>query len=446
MTKKSKLISFYMIIAILLLNCSAIYATSVNPPNITAPNAVLIDYTTGKVLFEKNAHQVAYPASTTKVMTAILVLENANLDDVVTVTDDLHVDGSSMYLLKGESFTVKELLQSLLIRSANDAAELLATHISGSIESFVELMNKRAKELGAQNTHFTNPHGLPDENHITTAYDLAIISKHAMTFDLFREIVSTVRLNFEPTEFTPETRYYRNTNRFLWGTGGGNQILYNGVYTDIKYDIIDGIKTGYTTAAKNCLISSSNVGEHRLIAVVLGAQGHNVYSDSRALIDYGYDNFQLVHLVNEDSQITTTAIKDGITDNVSLYVKNSLDVVLPKNIDKNNILEEIILNEEISAPISSGDVLGKLVYSIDDEIIGEIDLISKESIDAKPLLKKIMIPSKLLTGFFILFALWEVFVFYLRAKKRRSKYRYSRNNSSSVLTGSIIKSSYYKKR
>ena len=131
-----------------------------NTPTITAPNAVLIDYETGKVLFNKNAHKQAYPASTTKVMTAILTLENANLNDRVTIDYDLYVEGSSMFLLKGESFTVEELLKALLIKSANDCAEALAIHITGSVEKFVEMMNKRARELGALNTNFVNPHGL----------------------------------------------------------------------------------------------------------------------------------------------------------------------------------------------------------------------------------------------------------------------------------------------
>ena len=170
-----------------------------NTPTITAPHGVLIDYETGNVLFSKNAHKQAYPASTTKVMTAILTLENANLNDRVTIDYDLYVEGSSMFLLKGESFTVEELLKALLIKSANDCAEALAIHITGSVEKFVEMMNKRAKELGALNTNFVNPHGLADPNHVTTAYDLAMIAKHAMTFDTFREIVSTTMLNLDAT-------------------------------------------------------------------------------------------------------------------------------------------------------------------------------------------------------------------------------------------------------
>ncbi|SDK57129.1 D-alanyl-D-alanine carboxypeptidase family protein [Natronincola ferrireducens] len=390
-------------------------------PNITAPNGVLMDYATGKVLFDHNAHEVTYPASTTKVMTAILVLENLDLDEVITIEDDLYVDGSSMYLLKGESFTVYELLQALMIRSANDVAEVFAVRISGSVEEFAKLMNERAKELGALNTHFTNPHGLPDKNHVTTAYDLALIGRHAMSIDIFRDIASTVRLNFEPTEFTPETRYYRNTNRFLWGTGGGNQILYNGRYTNIKYDIIDGVKTGYTGDAQSCLITSANKDDHRLIAVVLGAQGLNVYGDSRVLIDFGYDNFQLVSLIEENQLKLESPIKNGTEDTIALYTESPLNVVLPSSFDPSKITEEVIVDESLKAPILSGDILGKVIYSIEGKLLGEVNLIAQDTIDTKPFFKKIILPRNLIVILIVLFLLWQGFVIYVRLKKRRKR-------------------------
>ncbi|QUH20514.1 D-alanyl-D-alanine carboxypeptidase family protein [Alkaliphilus sp. B6464] len=390
-------------------------------PAITAPNGVLIDYETGKILFDKNAHQQAYPASTTKVMTAVLVLENANLDDRVTIDYDLYVDGSSMYLLRGESFTVKELLHALLIRSANDTAEALAIHVAGSVEKFVEMMNQRAKELGALNTNFSNPHGLPDTSHVTTAYDLAMIAKHAMSFDLFREIVNTPMLTFEPTEQTPETRYYRNTNKFLWGTGAGNQMLYNGKYINIKYDIIDGIKTGYTGAAKQCLISSGVKEDHRVISVILGAEGVDVYSDSRTLIDYGHTNFKLVSLTGNNSDQLKVPVKNGKDNYVNIAIANDKLSIIPNNTNLSNITESISINEDIKAPITQGKVLGKLSYSLDNEVIGEIDLIAKESIEEQPILLRLLKPSKFFVIFISAFVLWQIFIAYLRIKKRNRK-------------------------
>ncbi|NLM04628.1 MAG: D-alanyl-D-alanine carboxypeptidase [Clostridiales bacterium] len=414
--RRFNLVTYFLIFLFLVINTPFSYAT----PNITAPTAVLLDYTTGEVLYDHNAHNLAFPASTTKVMTSILVLENANLDDVLTINEDLYIDGSSMYLLKGESFTVKELLQGLLIRSANDAAEVLAKHVSGSIEDFADLMNKRARELGAKNTHFTNPHGLPDDNHVTTAYDLAIIAKHAMSFELFRDIVSTVRLEFPPTEYTPETRYYRNTNRFLWGTGGNNKILYKDNYEDIKYDIVDGIKTGYTGAAKQCLITSAIKDDHRLIAVVLGAEGSNVYLDSRTLIDYGFDNFKLEKIVDKNAFITNAPILNCSEDNIALYTDTEITAILPNDLDPSQIQIETIVDEDIKAPLPAGQILGRVIYSVDGKILGESNLISIKDMEAKPFIKKLFIPNTFMPVI-IVFLLWQTFVIYKRIKRKRRR-------------------------
>lgn len=441
MLKKINILSLSFVLLFIIISTPKAYAL----PNITAPHAVLMDYTTGEILLEHNAHKVAYPASTTKVMTALLVLENANLDDVITVKEDLCIDGSSMYLLKGESFTVKELLQGLLIRSANDAAEILAVHISGSIEEFVKLMNIRAKELGAINTHFTNPHGLPDENHVTTAYDLAIIAKHAMSFDVFRDIVATERLNFSPTEFTPETRYYRNTNRFLWGTGGSNQILYNGVYTNIKYEIIDGIKTGYTGAAKQCLISSSIKNNHRLISVVLGADGSNVYLDSRTLIDYGYHNYKLVEIVDKNKFVISPPIANAAEDTVALYTDEQINAILTIDMDPSKIHRETIVEKNIKAPISSGEILGKVIYSIENKVLGESNLVAINSIDAKPLIKRIFISSNIILPVLIIFCLWQVFVISKRIKKKKKMRSFYINANKYTSSYKLNKSLYRRK-
>ncbi|MCC5911560.1 MAG: D-alanyl-D-alanine carboxypeptidase [Clostridiaceae bacterium] len=445
MSRKVIIVSFLFILLFSYVNLLITNAE----PTVTAPNAVLIDYKTGEVLYEKNAHEITFPASTTKVMTAILALENADLNDVIEIDYDIHVGGAGMYLLKGETFTVEEFLNALMIRSANDVAEALAIHISGSVEEFASLMNKRAKELGAFNTNFTNPHGMPDEDHVTTAYDLAMIGRHAMTFDLLREIAANGdTITFEPTEFTPETRYYRNTNRFLWGTGAGNQMLYNGSYTNIKYDIIDGLKTGYTRAAGNCLISSAYKDGHRLIGVVLGAQGVNVYSDTRSIIDYGYDNYQLLDIITEGSFKLDANVKNGIANTVPLHTATDLSAALPASMNTAGINKEIILSEDITAPVLQGDALGKVVYSIGDEVLGEIDLIAGVSIGSMSLVRRAMQPSIIIVTFIILFLLWQLLVICLRLKKKKIRsFSMRTRNRSYRFSNSLLKSeSIYKKR
>ncbi len=414
-------------------------------PTITAPNSVLIDYKTGKVLFDKNAHKQARPASTTKVMTAILTLENADLDDRVIIDYEPHVAGSSMFLLEGESFTVKELLQAMLIKSANDCAEALAIHITGSVEGFVEMMNKRAKELGALNTNFTNPHGLEDPDHVTTAYDLAMIAKHAMTFDVFREIVSTTMLSLDATEQTPETRIYRNTNKFLWATGRANTMFYNGQYIDFKYDIIDGIKTGYTGKAGCCLISTGVRNNNRVISVVLGAENEGIlYKDSRSLIDYGHNNFKLVKLSNKNSTQLSVDVKDGKNTNVDLVIKDDNFAVLPINKTIGDVVENITIDKDIKAPVSRGQVLGRITYLSDNEPIGEVDLIAKNSVGEKSLLLRLLhpllSPPKILIVFICIFLLWRTFVVYFKIRRRhRRKFVHGRKGTIYTFNKNLFK-------
>ena len=224
--------------------------------SISSPNSVVLDYETGKVLYEKDGDKKVYPASTTKIWTAYLVVKNVkNLNTPIEIDKHLFVDGSSMYLEKGEIFTVKQLLQGLLIHSSNDAAEVLAEYVSGNKADFAKLMNKEAKSIGANNTHFNNPHGLPDKDHYTTAYDMALIAREAMSNEIIREIVSTKSITFEKSDtdnyrcFT--NRVFFNTNKFLTST---EKIKYKNKLIDIKYDIVDGIKTGYTDDAGRCLL------------------------------------------------------------------------------------------------------------------------------------------------------------------------------------------------
>ncbi|MCI6738132.1 MAG: serine hydrolase, partial [Intestinibacter sp.] len=203
---------------------------AVDSVDIKANYGVVIDYETGKVLGGKNIDSRVFPASTTKIWTAYLVVKNVkNLNDTVEIKEDPMVDGSSMYLKKGEIFTVKELLQGLLIHSSNDAAEVLAKYVSGSIEDFANLMNEEAKKAGALNTHFNNPHGLPDENHYTTPYDMAMLARKAMSEEVIREIVSTKSISFKEQDTATSkvafSRYFTNTNLFLTSN---DKITYRG--------------------------------------------------------------------------------------------------------------------------------------------------------------------------------------------------------------------------
>ena len=263
--------------------------------NLSGESAILIDVDTLEILYSKNPHQKLYPASTTKIMTGILAIELGNMDDIVTVDQEVVdlTDGSHIALEPGEKLSLEHLINALLIESANDAALAIAKHISGSIDEFVKLMNEKAKAIGALNTNFVNPNGLPHEEHLSTAYDLALMAKYAMENETFREIVKNYTYTIPITNKKSQERNLWSANRLLYST---ERINVNGTQTTIKYEGVNGVKTGYTIAAGQCLVTSYEKDGHKLIAVVLKSSGKNIYSDIHKLLNYGTNNFEKVKI------------------------------------------------------------------------------------------------------------------------------------------------------
>ena len=272
-----------------------------------AKYAVLLDYETGKTLYSKNGNQKLYPASTTKMWTAYNVLKNvSDLNEIIKIEDLPTIEGSSMYLKDGESFTVKQLLDALLVHSSNDAAFVLARYVGkGDVNKFVEMMNTEAKAIGAVDTHFTNPHGLPDPNHYTTAHDMAVMARKAMSNTVFREIVKTTYIKYDATEAYPFERHFSNTNQLLTSSG---KMSYKGKEVNIKYDIVDGIKTGFTDAAGKCLLSSAVKDDRRVIAAVFNSTNDGIYLDSRELLDYGFDNYYTATVLDREDYVKTKKV------------------------------------------------------------------------------------------------------------------------------------------
>ena len=271
---------------------------------------IIMEVNSKRVLYSKNENVKKYMASTTKILTAITTIENIDLDEKVTVTGKtVGIEGSSIYLEAGEVLTVKDLLYGLMLRSGNDCAETLALKVgeslSGNRDTFISLMNKTAEKIGAKSSHFTNPHGLHDDNHYTTAYDLALISAYAMQNDVFREIVGTKSV------YIPFTT--RNTRRFLKNK---NKLLFN-------LEGATGIKTGFTKKAGRCLVSSKKVGDLELICVVLNCPP--MFERSVALLDYYTNNYSNYKLIESDEIVGFA--DTGTDDKCGLYVKN--DVILP---------------------------------------------------------------------------------------------------------------------
>lgn len=308
--------------------------TFATEPNINAGAALSVELSTGKIIYEKNAHKKMYPASTTKVMTALLVLENCELADIATVSYSALSAVPSGYavanLQVGEKITIEDLLYALLVKSANEAANVLAEHVAGSVESFSAMMNTRAEELGCETTHFVNPNGVHSDDHYSSAYDLYLITNEAMKNPTFRTIVSTKSYSLPATEKYPNAdRSFSNTNELLHKNN--NNYYY-------KYAI--GVKTGFTTEARNCLISAASRDGLEFINVVLDAgltdSGLNMrFLDSIKLFDYAYDNYTLTKVKDADSIIKTIEIKNGTkeTKHLDLHIQDSITVINNKNID-----------------------------------------------------------------------------------------------------------------
>lgn len=394
-------------------------------PSISSDAAILIDANTGQILFEKNIHEPMYPASTTKIMTGILALESGKLDDIVTVDNKTpyEISGSHIALEPGEIISFNDLLHALLIESANDAAAVIAKHISGSTSEFAKLMNDKAKEVGAKNTHFVNPHGLHNKEHTTTAYDLAKIAQYAMKNDDFRSLVKKYKYTINETNKKDVKRYLKSSNKMLYATGTNNKINVNGRSVDIKYAGSNGVKTGYTPEAQNCLVTSAVRGNQELISVVLHATGKNVYIDTHKLLDYGFDNFESKQLAFKNEFIQNIDIERGDKTFIPLIVGQTVFATL-SNETENNINKTIKLQDNITTPVSNGQVLGNIEYTLDDEVIGTANLISAVDVNLKGIYQVVNTSTKgsLLEKWWlwliIIFILWKLYIQYRRTKRK----------------------------
>ena len=346
-----------------------------NTPNINSQVALIYDRTGKRILFEKNGKKQFKMASTTKIMTATVVLENAKLDDVVTIENKAAwTGGSRLGLKKDDKITVHDLLYGLLLVSGNDAAVALAIHVGGSVEGFAEMMNNKAKELGLTNTHFVTPHGLDEDEHYTTAEELAKMADYAMEIPKFKEIVNTktytVRINNNPKTLT-------NTNELLGSLSG--------VY---------GIKTGFTNGAGRCLVTGCKRGNLDIITVVLGADTKKIRtSDSIKLIEYAFKNFQLVDVeekvlqqFEEWNRINSNRIIINKCKNSNIKLEldeiNNKKMAI-KNTDLDNITIEINAIYYFEAPIEKNQIIGTAKVKLGEKVIEVLNIRNINKIEKK---------------------------------------------------------------
>ena len=325
---------------------------------VSARSAILIEAETGKILYAENAHEKLPMASTTKIMTALVALEQGNTWETVTVDASAYgTEGSSIYLHLEEEIALKDLLYGLMLSSGNDAAVAIAVHIGGGTQAFADIMNKKAIELGAYNTNFVTPNGLHDEAHYTTAYDLARIAAEAMRNDTFREIVSTEYYRAETGEIA---RTFKNKNRILWEYAGGT-----------------GVKTGYTKAAGRCLVFAAEQDGMELIGVVLNCP--NMFDDAKAMLDYGFENYETEVMVKAGATVARATVSGG--EKSLLELTPSQDIIVP--IEKGssaNFRTRVYVDEGISAPVYRGDVLGYVEVLDGEALLLRRELVAAEDV------------------------------------------------------------------
>lgn len=337
-----------------LLFCMLMTAASALP-SVSADSAALYNASTGEFIFEKNADERRGMASTTKIMTALVALRHGDPDAEVTVSAKaVGVEGSSLYLKAGEKMTLRELLYGLMLQSANDAAEAIAIAVAGSVEGFVALMNDEAAALGLKNTHFTNPHGLADDAHYTTARELALIAAQAMKDPLFCEICAAQRAAIP--NGGDGKRYLVNHNKLLF-----------------TYDGAVGVKTGFTKATGRCLVSAAERDGVELIAVTLCAPDD--WRDHAAMLDCGFAEYERVSLADAGEVSCSLPLLGGESDSVTLYNPSSVSAVLKKN--RGSIVERIELNRPRFAPVYEQDVLGRVVWTVDGVEIASSPLVAE---------------------------------------------------------------------
>jgi D-alanyl-D-alanine carboxypeptidase len=371
-------------------------------PSVFAESAIVMEASTGLILYEKNINEEHYPASITKIMTVLLAIENSNLGDIVTFSKnavyDVDADSSRLWINEGEKLTMQQCLYGILLESANDVAYAVAEHVSGNIQDFAKLMNERAKSIGCKNTNFVNPHGLQDDNHYTSAYDMALITREAMKNETFRKIFDTRTYQIPPTNLQTETRYLRNHHKFVLGQ-------------TYLYDDCIGGKTGYTSTSKYTLVSVAKRGDLELICVIMKDDSNeHQYTDTKKLFDFAFDNFSIypikdleeTSILSESPMFTrynsllSKSISPIVTDENGYLVlpntasfqdaKKEVSFYDAENSEDSKTSEESTAAENSNTASTDRKVIGKISYTYDGKYVGGADILYN-SVDSPALIQ-----------------------------------------------------------
>ena len=410
------------VIAVMLLSVGA-FAES-TPPAVLTDAVILVDAESGVMLYGHNETKQVYPASTTKIMVALLALENLELDQTVTASASavnlLPPGHTNIGILAGEQLTVRQLLYALMLPSAGDAANVLGENISGSVDEFVKLMNKRALELGMNNTNYMNTSGAHDDRHYTTAADMAILTRKAMENASFREIVATEVYIIPPTEKYEEERRLTNTNKLIQKN------------TKYYYQYATGVKTGYTNPAKLCLVSTATKKNLSLVCVALGAESENGndmrFVDSKNVFEYGFNNYKRDVVVEMGSIVEEAPIRSAKGARKALLeAETTLTHLMPIDGVMGEITREVEIQKNIKANVSKGQVLGTAEYFVDGVSVGKVNLVSAKDYVFDPVKEVLNVIGDVLTSpwlylpfvlFFVVLVIIRQYNYNIRRKKR----------------------------
>lgn len=433
-----KFISVFSVMLVLLASLLAIPSSAAYNPEfeITAKGAYLVNLDTDTVIFEKNSHERLYPASLTKVMTCLLLVEMVPDLDNTIITAKAAILGSFASqdvslagILAGEELTARELLYCMLLQSGNEAAAIVADYLGDqSINNFIDMMNRRAKELGAVNTNFKNPHGLHHEEHYSTAYDMFLIAKELLKHPEIIEIASTYSYQLRKTNVR-EPEWLVSTNKMMLKS------------SSYYRSYIKGLKTGTTTPAGKCFIAYSEKNGYHYLSVLLGSAykdengkvlaDNYVFSETAKLLDWTFDSFSLKTILPTDQSCAQIDLKLSTQqDSLLLYPKEKLVSLIPKEIDPSSVQVKTYVNSYAEAPIKKGDVLGYVEVKLADEVVGITDLIADTDIERSDFLYVMSLFSTVITSFWvkllivlaILFALIYV-ILIIRQEVNTQKYR-----------------------
>ena len=409
-------------------------------PDILAKAALLVDANTGTVVYAKGEHEELYPASLTKIMTALLTLEaidagKLSMDQELTATatalEGLSSDGSSAGIKVGETMSVRNPLSCMLVVSANEACDILAEAVSGSVSAFVAAMNAKAADLGCENTHFVNPNGLHDPQHYTSAWDMYLITKAAMEYPDFMTICDTAAYTVPATNLNAERKLYTT-----------NHLLSNWRVIGYRNTEAHGIKTGTTDAAGHCLVSSAMRGSLHFISVILGADrvvengvgNIRSFSETTRMFNYGFDNFTYKTIIEEKEVIQEVPVSLSKMDHVTVHPAKDIEVLLPKVLGAGDLERTITLEEPVEAPVEKGQKLGTMTLSYDGVTYATVDLLASFDVEASKLMtfwrdvKAFFAKTSVRVGLIVLVVLIVVLVLCKLLFGRR-RYRYGRSVS-----------------